>query len=113
MPMHAEFDANSQVSATLVVSDVHEDAAHLARGDGEEVRAVLPVDPAHVDHAQIDLVDQRVRLERVAGILPRRILPRTSHVLGVHEGNELVERIEIAIGPPGAAPSRSGPAIRA
>jgi hypothetical protein len=41
--------------------------AHGARGGGEEVRAVLPVDLARVDQLEVGLVDQRGRLQRGRG----------------------------------------------
>jgi hypothetical protein len=44
---------------------IHQRAAHRLRGDGEEVRAVLPVGGALVDQAEEGLVDQGRGLERV------------------------------------------------
>jgi hypothetical protein len=79
---------------------VHEDAPHHLRGDAEEVGAVLPLHAALVHQAQVGLVHERRRLERVlrglAAHRPRRAPPQ----LGVHLGQQPVASCLIA-GPPG------------
>ena len=75
---------------------VDQDAAHQARCDGEEVRAVLPVDLALVDEFQIGLVDQSRGLQCA-------IAPFTGHVargdhvqLVVHQRHQAIEGIAVA-----------------
>ena len=46
---------------------VHQNVAHHAGGDGEELSAALPIDPAHAVDAEIQLMHQRGGLERMAG----------------------------------------------
>ena len=50
---------------------IDQDAAHHARRDREEVRAILPRDGRSVDQPDIRLVDQRGRLQAVAHALSR------------------------------------------
>ena len=48
---------------------VDEDPPHRLCGDGEEVGAVVVGDGLRTQHAQAELVDQRVRFECVIGAL--------------------------------------------
>jgi len=52
---------------------VHEDTAHHAGSDAEEVAAILPLDASLVDETQIRLVHQRRRLQRVIGPLAAKM----------------------------------------
>ena len=52
---------------------VHEDPAHHLRGNGKEMRPILPVGPADTDEAQERFVDQSPAFEGVA-------VPFVSHV---------------------------------
>ena len=53
--------------ARLTPGVANQNLAHRSGGDGEEVGAVLPAWIGLVGQAQISLVDQRRRLQRVAG----------------------------------------------
>jgi len=64
---------------------VHQDAAHRARRHREEVRPVLPVDLADVDHPQVRLVDERRRLEGRAGPFAGHVVAREAVQLAVDE----------------------------
>jgi len=52
--------------AVPVPREFHQDPTHRLRGDGEEVRAVLPLDPVEIDEPDIGFVDKRRGLKRVA-----------------------------------------------
>ena len=51
---------------------IHEDAAHLPGGHGKEMRAVLP-GHVHLDELHERFVDDRGRLQRVAGTLATHV----------------------------------------
>jgi hypothetical protein len=72
--------------------ELDEDSPHRLRRNGQEMRTILPMDPVHIEQADICLVDERRRLKRM-------VRPFTLHVaLGedaqflVNERDELVER---------------------
>jgi hypothetical protein len=78
---------------------VHHDPAHQRGGHGEEVRAALPVGVRLVDQLQVDLVDERRRLQGVAGTLATHVAPGQPAQLGLDEGDELVERGPVPVAP--------------
>ena len=75
---------------------VDEDAAHQASGDGEEVRTVLPIDPALVDQLQVDLVDERGRLRRAVRPLAGEMACGNDVQLVVDERDEPVQCLAAA-----------------
>ena len=67
-------DPDRAAAALLIrpgAREIDQDASHQPRGHGEEMRAVLPVDAAAFDETQIDLVDERGRLEAVPALVSR------------------------------------------
>jgi hypothetical protein len=78
---------------------VHEDAAHHAGGDGEKMRAVVPLDRFPVDQTDIGLVDERRRLKAVSDALPRHAAPRDSVELLMDERNQSLESALVALTP--------------
>jgi hypothetical protein len=45
---------------------IHQDATHGPGGGGQEMRPVMPFDAVDVHHANVCLVDERRRTQRVA-----------------------------------------------
>jgi hypothetical protein len=85
------------LGGAAVARVVDEDAAHQARGQPQELRAVAPVHAALVDQAQVHLVHQRSWLERVAAALAPDVAPREPSELLVHEGEHLAQRLLVAV----------------
>ena len=92
-----------RVAATLLIVPrarvVHEDAAHHARGHGEEMRAVVPRDRLPVDQADVGLVDERRRLEAVPDALARHAASRDPVELVMDERNQALEGALVALPP--------------
>ena len=63
---------------------------HL-RGHAEEVGAVLPLHARLIDHPHVRLVDERGRLQRVAGALAAQVVGREAAQLRVDERQQLVQ----------------------
>lgn len=78
---------------------IHEDSPHDLRGHAEKVGAVLPVDLALIDEAQVDLMHQRRRLQSMAGALVAKLACGNTPQLGVDQRKQLIERIWIAATP--------------
>jgi hypothetical protein len=79
---------------------VHEDLAHDARGNREELGAVLPVHPPEVHEAHVGLMDEGRRCQGV--VSPLRAQPPAGdppQVL-VDSGYEPTVRGPIAMAPP-------------
>jgi hypothetical protein len=60
------------------------------------VRSILPVDLALIDETQVDLVDERRRLQRVIHALASELTGSDAAQLGIQERQELVERGGVA-----------------
>ena len=71
---------------------VDEDAPHRLGGDREEVRAVLVPGPVLIDEAQIGLVDERGRLQRVFRPLFGQVFLCDAPEIRVDQGKEPVDR---------------------
>jgi hypothetical protein len=71
--------------------DVDQDAPHELGRDGEEVRAVVPVDPAGVDQPHVGFADEGRRLERVPRALAPHVVVGQAVQLVVHQGDQPVE----------------------
>jgi hypothetical protein len=63
------------------------------------MRSVLPIDAPAVDEAEIDLVDERGRLERVPLWLSCHLATSNAIELVVDDRNQVVERRVIALSP--------------
>jgi ribosomal-protein-alanine N-acetyltransferase len=68
---------------------VDEDLAHRSRGVGEKVGPILPARSRLPEEAHVGLVDERGRLERVAGSFLAHIAARQAAELGVHQLEQL------------------------
>lgn len=75
---------------------IHEDAAHHFGGDGQKVRAALPVNAAMVDEPQIGLVNKRRRLERVVAPLPAQIACRARSQISMDQTEGIVARLNVS-----------------
>ena len=76
---------------------IHQNLTHGARRDGEEVRAVLPVDRGLVHQSQVGLVDQCRRLQRVTDPLLGHLPASDVLQLGVDDRQDAFERGFIAL----------------
>ena len=85
--------------APMTTSVVHEDAAHDLRRDTKEVRAMLPVFIFLPEQAQIHLVDQGCRLQRVPDALLPHIAVRHPVQFGVDQRQQFIERRAVAPAP--------------
>jgi hypothetical protein len=59
-----------------MASMIHQDAAHQARGDGEEMGAVSPLHPPLVHEAEVRLIHQCGALQGMIPIFRRQTSPR-------------------------------------
>ena len=78
---------------------IHQNLPHQARGNREELRAVLPSHAAQVDEAQVRLVDEGGRSQRVVGPLRAQSPARDSTQILVHNSDEPAVRGPIALAP--------------
>ena len=69
-----------------------ENLTHRAGGDAEEMRSILPVDPAARRKPDEHLVHERGGLQRVFGPLAAQVAARKRAQLAIDERNELIER---------------------
>jgi hypothetical protein len=92
-------DAVTALSCAMTTRMVDENAAHRLCGHAEEVRSILPVDLALIDETQVDLVDERRRLQRVIHALASELTGSDAAQLGIQERQELVERGGVAATP--------------
>ena len=68
-------------------------------GDGEELRAVLPVNPPLIDELQIGLVDQGGGWERVIRPLPLQVAPRQAAQFRVDGVDQTAPRRLVTLAP--------------
>ena len=78
---------------------VDEDTAHDASRNGQKVGPVLPVDVRRVHETQIRFVDERRRLEAVAGALAGHAAARDLMEFPIDERNQPFEGRLVAISP--------------
>ena len=71
---------------------VDEDAAHGLRRNGQEMGAVLPLHALVIDQPQVGFVDQRRRLQAVAGALALHVVVRQTTEFVVHDRRQQSER---------------------
>ena len=80
---------------------VHEYEPHRARGERQEVRAVVPTDGIALGQAQVRLVDDRRRVQRIGRAVPRPVAVRESAQLVVDDGIEDIDALVGGRGHPG------------
>ena len=78
---------------------IHENPAHHLRRDAEEMRPIPPVDLPLVDQPQVDLVNQRGWLQRVADPFAAKLARGHPTQLRVDERQQLVESISVTTPP--------------
>ena len=78
---------------------INEDAAHHLRRDPVEVRAAPPVDVPLFDEAQVGLVHERRRLQRVPGALEAKPAGGDPAQFGVDQRQQAIEGVPIALTP--------------
>ena len=78
---------------------IHQNLPHQARRNREELRAVLPSHAAQVDEAQVRLVDESGRSQRVVGPLRAQSPARDPTQILVHNGDQPAVRGSIALAP--------------
>src|SRR4030095_16739634 len=78
---------------------VDEDAAHGLRRCRHEMRPVLPLHAFVVDQPHVGFIDQRRRLQAVAGLLTLHEVVRQTVELVVHDRGQPGERALVAVGP--------------
>ena len=79
--------------------EVDQHAPHQAGGQRKEVRTVGPLDMREVDEPQVELIDQRSRLQRVVLPLAGHRPAREPAELGVDDRNEALKRTVVALCP--------------
>ncbi len=78
---------------------IDQDPAHDLRGYAKKMGSALPVDPTLVDHAEIHLVNQRGRLQRVADSFHPKLARCDAAQLRVDEWQQLIKRNAVAATP--------------
>ena len=78
---------------------VHHDAPHQLRRRGDKVGPILPVTFVILDQPQVGFVEQRGRLQRVAGAFPAHIMMRQPVQFGLHQRDQLLERSLVSAAP--------------
>lgn len=78
---------------------IDEDSAHHLGGDAEELRTVAPGDPPLIDQPKICLVNERGRLEAVAGTFAPKTGGGAPTELVIHERHQAIARGKIALAP--------------
>ena len=78
---------------------IDEDLAHQPGRHAVEVRPALQRHAVHIHQSQIDLVDERRRLEGVAWRFALEMSARHAAQLVIHERDQAVERRRVALTP--------------
>jgi hypothetical protein len=78
---------------------IHENAAHDASGDRQEMHAVVPRDVFRIDQAEVRLVDQRRCLKAVALALAGHAPPRDLVEFPLNQRNQSLEGRLVALPP--------------
>ena len=84
---------------TALPCEFHQEPTHRLRGDGEEVRAVLPLDPVYIDEPDIGFVDKRRGLKRVTGPFVPHVPSRENAQLSIDERHEPFKGRFVALAP--------------
>src|SRR5262249_50702817 len=89
---------SSTLQPCLVPRSVQENAAHGFGGGGEEVTAAVPVlSFFHIHEAEIRLMHESSRLERLAGLFQRQLLPGKLAQLVINQWQQLLRSVRIAL----------------
>ena len=78
---------------------IDEDLPHQPGRHAEEVRPARQCQAVHIHQSQIDLVDERRRLEGVSWRFAPEMAPRHAAQLVIHERDQAVERRRVALAP--------------
>ena len=78
---------------------VHQDPAHEPGRQGEEMRAILPIDPLRTGQAEVRRVNQRGALQRRAGTLVAQVAPSLGTQLAVDQRHQPVECLLVSSAP--------------
>jgi hypothetical protein len=78
---------------------INEDSSHRLRGHREEVDAVVERDGLCAEQAHTELVDQRVRFERVVAAFVMEKARGDLAQLWMHDGEQLVAGAIVALAP--------------
>ncbi len=73
--------------------------AYTLRRHCEKISAVLPVHPLVIDELNVQIVHQRRRLKRMAGIFGSHVPPSQTLELLVDERRQTIQRILISVVP--------------
>ena len=84
---------------SLTLGVANQDLAHRAGGHGEEVGTVLPAWIGLVGQAQISLVDQRRRLQRVVGTFCAHIMMGEASEFLIDERGQFCEGSIVSVTP--------------
>ena len=78
---------------------IDEDLAHQLRRHRKKVRPVLQRQPVHIHQSQVDLMHERRRLKGVPGLFTLEMAARHAAQLVIHERDQTVERLGVALAP--------------
>jgi hypothetical protein len=78
---------------------IDQDPAHDLRRHTKEVRPILPIDLPLIDEPQVHLMNERRRLQGVAGPLAAKLARRYATEFRVDEWQQLIERTAVAATP--------------
>src|SRR5947207_3058707 len=78
---------------------IHQDAPHHACGDGEKVRAVLPLRLVVAAEPKVHLVDQCRGLQRMPVAFPPQVVMSQAPQLVVDDGHKLFQRLRVPAAP--------------
>jgi hypothetical protein len=78
---------------------IDEHAAHHPRGDGQELRPVLPVHAPLIDEAHVGFVHERGGLQRMSGPLPPQVRGGAAAQLGIDQTHGALTSVEVSCRP--------------
>ncbi len=78
---------------------IDEDLAHQLRRHRKKVRPVLQRQSVHIHESQVDLMHERRRLEGVPRLFALETAARHAAQLVIHERDQTVERLGVALAP--------------
>ena len=78
---------------------IDEDLAHQLRRHRKKVRPVLQRQSVHIHESQVDLMHERRRLKGVPRLFALEMAARHAAQLVIHERDQAVERLGVALAP--------------
>ena len=84
-----------RLSAHARAGALDEDLAHRVGGNGAEVRAILPAVRPVLHQAQVRLVDETGRLQRLPGTLAAQVVGREPPQFLIDDRQQRVERLPV------------------